>query len=163
MSCTIFNLIKLYTRDSYFLNLMNSLEILDTVQKRRIYARDNRLIYNYMAYAIIGFVPDKKWTMQTHEHWQTNPSYKLIDPSGQLWFTFRKSKKIYSRWNCEPICTIYYAAAQQNSLHESISWAVNLVRNIKPCLVFANHRNKQPHVTRAWRHRKHRYIPMWYF
>ena len=24
---------------------------------------------------------------------QTNPSYKLIDPSGQLWFTFRNSKK----------------------------------------------------------------------
>ena len=25
-------------------------------------------IYNYMAYAIVSFVPDKKWTMQTREH-----------------------------------------------------------------------------------------------
>ena len=80
-----------------------------------------------------------------------------IDPSGPLRFTFRKSKKNYSRCNCEPIYTIYYAEAHRHSLHEPFSLAVNLVRNIKPRRVFANHRNKQPLVTSAWRHGKHRY------
>ena len=59
-------------------------------------------------------------------------------------FTFRKSKKNYSRCIYEPICTIYYAEAHRHSLHEPFSLAVNLVRNIKPRRVFANHRNKQP-------------------
>ena len=80
-----------------------------------------------------------------------------IDPSGPLRFTFRKSKKNYSRCNCEPIYTIYYAEAHRHSLYEPFSLAVNLVRNIKPRRVFANHRNKQPLVTGAWRHGKHRY------
>ena len=47
--------------------------------------------------------------------------------------------------------------AHRHSLHEPFSLAVNLLRNIKPRRVFANHWNKQPLVTSAWRHGKHRY------
>ena len=141
---------------------MNSLEILDTVQKRRIYARNNNSYITLRLTQLLALYLTKSEQCRLAST-RTNPSYKLIDPSGPLWFTFRKSKKNYSRWNCEPICKIYYAAAQRNSLCEPGSLAVNLVRNIKPRLVFANHGNKQPHVTRAWRHGKHRYNKVIYF
>ena len=136
---------------------MNSLEILDTVQKRRIYARNNHSCITIRLTQLLALYLTR---IQQNKlaGTRTNPSYKLIDTSGPLiWFTFRKSKTNYPRWICESICAIYYAAAQRNSLHEPFSLAANLVRNIKPRLVFANHRNKQPHVTRAWRHGKHRY------
>ena len=115
-----------------------------------------------MAYVVVSFIPDRKGTMQTREDSDGIHSFVriCIDPSGPLRFTFRKSKKIYSRCNCEPICTIYYAETCRHSLHEPSSLAVNLVRNIKPRRVFANQRNKQPLVTSAWRHRKHRYKMM---
>ena len=135
---------------------MNSLEILDTVQKRRIYARNNRSCITIRLTQLLALYLTRSEQCRLATT-RTNPSYKLIDPSGPLWFTFRISKKNYSRWNCEPIYAIYYAAARRNALHEPFSLAVNLVRVIKPRLVFANHRNKQPHVTRAWRQEKHRY------
>ena len=88
-------------------------------------------------------------------------STNCIDPSGPLWFTFRNSKKKLCPMNLWAHLYNLYAAAQRHSLHEPFSLAVNLVRNIKSCLVFANHRNKQPHVTWAWRHGKHRYNTEW--
>ena len=135
---------------------MNSLEILDTAVKRKIYARNNHSYITIRLTQLLALYLTRSEQCRLAST-RTNPSYKLTDPSGPLWFAFRKSKKNYSRWNSEPICIIYYAAAQRNSLREPLSLAVNLVRNIKPRLVFANHRNKQPHVTRAWRHGKHRY------
>ena len=70
--------------------------------------------------------------MQTREDSDSIHSFVriCIDPSGPLRFTFRKSKKNYSRCNCEPIYTIYYAETHRHSLHEPFSLAVNLVRNI---------------------------------
>ena len=139
---------------------MNSLEIQDTVQNRRIYGCFNRSLNTIRLYVVVSFIPDRKWTMQTREDSDGIHSFVriCIDPGGPLRFTFRKSKKIYSQCNCKPICTIYYAEARRHSLHEPFSLAVNLVRNIKPRRVFANHRNKQPLVTSAWRHGKHRYL-----
>ena len=142
---------------------MNSLEIQDTVQKRRIYGCFNRsLITIRLTQLLVSYSTRSEQCRLAKTRTASTPSYELqwncIDPSGPLRFTFRKSKKIYSRCNCEPICTIYYAEAQRHSLHEPFALAITLVRNIKPCRVFANHRNKQPHVTRAWRHGKHRYI-----
>ena len=139
---------------------MNSLEILDTVQKRIIYVINNHSCITIRLTQFLALF--KKCTRSDQSRLartRTNLSYKLINPSGPFRSAFRKSKKIINyRWICEPICAIYYAAAQRHALHEPFPSAVNLVRNFKPRLVFANHRNKQPHVTRAWRHGIHRYI-----
>ena len=104
--------------------------------------------YYYMAYADLSFVPDRH-----AQEVNTADSRGLgrrpilpancIDPSRPFRFTFRKSKKMYFRCICEPICTIYYAAAHRHSFHEPFSLAVKLVRNIRRPRVFANHRNKQ--------------------
>ena len=89
-------LIKLYERDSFFLNSMNSLEILDTVQKRRIYARNNHSYITIPLTQLLALYLTRSEQCRLTST-RTNPSYKLINPCGPLSFTSRKSKKIYSR------------------------------------------------------------------
>ena len=72
---------------------MNSLEILDTVQKRRIYARNNRSCITIRLTQLLALYLTRTEQCRLATT-RTNPSYKLIDPSGPLWFTFRTSKKI---------------------------------------------------------------------
>ena len=130
---------------------MNSLEIEDTVQKRRSHGCFNRSLITIRLTLLLASYPTRSEQCRlAKSRTASTPSceYVLIRAvrfgslSGNL-------KKNYSRCICEPICTIYYAEAHRNSLHEPFSLAVNLVRNIKPRRVFANHRNKQPIVTSA--------------
>ena len=83
----------IYESDSYFLNSMNSLEILDTVQKRRICARNNHSYITIRLTQLLALYLTRSEQCRLASA-RTNPSNKLIDPSSPLWFTFRKSKKI---------------------------------------------------------------------
>ena len=128
---------------------MNSLEIQDTVQKRRIYGCFNRSLNTIRLTYLLASNPTRSELCRLAKtRTASTPSceYALIQAVhfGSL---SGNRKKIYSRCNCEPICTIYYAEARRHPLHEPFSLAVNLVRNIKSRRVFANHRNKQPLVT----------------
>ena len=87
--------IKLYECDSYFLNSMNSLKILDTVQKRRIYARNNHSYRTMRLTQLLALYLTRSEQCRLVST-RTNPSYKLIDPSGLLGFTFRNLKNLFS-------------------------------------------------------------------
>ena len=86
-------LIKQVLRARFFHNSMNSLEILDTAQKRRIYARNNHSYITIRLTQLLALYLTRSEQCRLPST-RTNPSHKLTDPSGPLWFAFRKSEKI---------------------------------------------------------------------
>ena len=96
MSYTIFDLIKLSYTSA---NSMNSLEILDTAQKRRIYCRNNQSCTTTirLTQLLDLYLTRSEQCRLARTRTASNPFNELTNPSSPLWFTFRKSGKIYSR------------------------------------------------------------------